>query len=107
VRLAAYAMSHAALLLAIATLSHEIGRVPAVGGALAALVFVGGNLVIIVLEGIVAAVQALRLEYYEFFGKFLSGSGRPFTPFRLERCGVPWTVDWEASSQRQTREVAP
>jgi len=36
-----------------------------------------------VLEGIVASVQALRLEYYEFFGKFFSGEGQPFTPFRL------------------------
>ena len=36
-----------------------------------------------VLEGIIASVQALRLEYYEFFGKFFSGGGQPFTPFRL------------------------
>jgi V/A-type H+-transporting ATPase subunit I len=107
VRLAAYAMSHAALLLAITTLAHEIGRVPAVGGALAVLVLVTGNLGVMVLEGVIAAVQALRLEYYEFFGKFFSGSGQPFTPFRLQRCGVPWNVDWDANAHRKTREVAP
>jgi len=36
-----------------------------------------------VLEGTVALVQAVRLEYYEFFGKFFSGSGRAFQPFRF------------------------
>jgi len=39
--------------------------------------------VAIALEGTVALVQAVRLEYYEFFGKFFSGSGRAFRPFRL------------------------
>ena len=42
-----------------------------------------GNAGALVLEGVIAAVQALRLEYYEFFGKFLTGEGRPFQPFRL------------------------
>ncbi len=42
------------------------------------LVIVLGNLVAIVLEGIIASVQALRLEYYEFFGKFFSGTGQAF-----------------------------
>ena len=49
-----------------------------------------GNLVAIVLEGIIASVQALRLEYYEFFGKFFSGSGQPFKPFRLAANGLTW-----------------
>jgi V/A-type H+-transporting ATPase subunit I len=53
------------------------------GNLLSVLVIVLGNLLAIVLEGIVAAVQALRLEYYEFFGKFFSGGGQPFKPFRL------------------------
>jgi V/A-type H+-transporting ATPase subunit I len=83
VRLAAYAMSHAALLMAAFTVAAEVEGVPGVGPVLALLVIVGGNLVAIVLEGIVAAVQALRLEYYEFFGKFYSGNGHPFRPFQL------------------------
>jgi V/A-type H+-transporting ATPase subunit I len=51
------------------------------------LIIILGNLIAIVLEGIIASVQALRLEYYEFFGKFFSGSGKPFEPFRLARDG--------------------
>jgi len=83
VRLAAYAMSHAALLVAAFMMAGEVKHFSAGGGILSVLVIILGNLVAILLEGIIASVQALRLEYYEFFGKFFSGSGQPFTPFRL------------------------
>ncbi len=83
VRLAAYAMSHAALLMATFMLAAEVGRLPTGGPVLSVLVVVLGNLVAIFLEGIVASVQALRLEYYEFFGKFFSGEGKPYKPFCL------------------------
>jgi len=83
VRLAAYAMSHAALLMAAFTLASEVSPVPGVGPVLSGLVVVLGNLAAMLLEGIVASVQALRLEYYEFFGKFFSGEGQSFQPFSL------------------------
>lgn len=80
-RLAAYAMSHAALLTATFMIVDQAQHA---GGQTAGIaVAVAGNLVAILLEGFIAAVQALRLEYYEFFGKFLSGTGLPFKPFRL------------------------
>ena len=87
VRLAAYAMSHAALLFAAFMLAEEVKHFPVAGGPLSVLVIILGNLVAIVLEGVIASVQALRLEYYEFFGKFFSGSGQPFEPFSLARKG--------------------
>jgi V/A-type H+-transporting ATPase subunit I len=83
VRLAAYAMSHAALLFAAFMVSVEVRDVPFVGSAFSLLVIIFGNIIAIVLEGIIASVQAVRLEYYEFFSKFFSGSGQPFVPFRL------------------------
>jgi len=43
-------------------------------------VVVIGNIIIMVLEGLLVGIQALRLEYYEMFSRFYSGSGRPFTP---------------------------
>ena len=85
VRLAAYAMSHAAVLIATFVLAREVAKVSSGGGFLSLLVVIGGNLVAIVLEGIIAGVQALRLEYYEFFNKFFAGDGQAFTPFRLAR----------------------
>jgi len=87
VRLAAYAMSHAALLAAAFVLAEQVKGLPIGGGLWGVVVIILGNLVAIVLEGIIASVQALRLEYYEFFGKFFSGSGRPFEPFRLTARG--------------------
>ena len=88
VRLAAYAMSHAALLVAAFMIAADVKHLSAGGGLLSVLVIIFGNVVAIVLEGIVASVQALRLEYYEFFGKFFSGGGQPFQPFRLQTTPV-------------------
>ena len=83
VRLAAYAMSHAAVLMAAFVMAREVEKLSSGGGFLSVLVIIGGNLVAIVLEGIIAGVQALRLEYYEFFSKFFSGRGRAYVPFSL------------------------
>ncbi|MCX8111288.1 MAG: hypothetical protein N3D15_08585 [Syntrophorhabdaceae bacterium] len=83
VRLAAYAMSHAALLFAAFMVAREVKGIPYVGSAFSIVIIILGNIVAIVLEGVIASVQAMRLEYYEFFGKFFSGSGRPFEPFYL------------------------
>lgn len=84
VRLAAYAMSHAALMAAIYMMAMEVSRFSTSGPKFAVVVVVFGNLAAMVLEGVVAAVQALRLEFYEFFGKFYSGDGQPFRPFSLD-----------------------
>ena len=43
-----------------------------------------GNLFILVLEGAIVTIQALRLEYYEGFSRFYSGDGLEFRPLRLE-----------------------
>ena len=47
------------------------------------VVAVLGNLLIIVFEGMVAAIQCIRLEYYEMFSRFFQGGGKAFKPFRL------------------------
>lgn len=83
VRLAGFAMSHTALLLAAFLLAAELQRTGTGGTFWGVLVIIAGNAVAIVLEGTVAAVQALRLEYYEFFGKFFSGEGLVYRPFRV------------------------
>ena len=83
VRLAAYAMSHAALLFAAFMLAEQVREFPYGGSLWSLLVIILGNMIAIILEGVIASVQALRLEYYEFFGKFFSGTGQPFEPFRL------------------------
>jgi V/A-type H+-transporting ATPase subunit I len=46
------------------------------------VVLVLGNAIVILLEGLIVFVQCLRLEYYEFFSKFFSGTGKKYNPFR-------------------------
>jgi V/A-type H+-transporting ATPase subunit I len=57
-----------------------------VGGSLSAggvLVGLFGNAIIIFLEGLIVAIQVVRLQYYEFFSKFFTETGKEFTPFRF------------------------
>jgi V/A-type H+-transporting ATPase subunit I len=84
IRLAAYAVAHGALLLATLKMAAVLGHVPTAGRPLQILVLVLGNVVIIALEGLVAAIQSVRLEYYEFFGKFFTANGRAYLPFEVE-----------------------
>jgi V/A-type H+/Na+-transporting ATPase subunit I len=80
VRVAAFALSHAALFMAVFSIadivSHKRG-----GGISYWLVVVIGNVVIILLEGLVVSIQTVRLEYYEFFSKFFRGGGEGFVTF--------------------------
>ena len=43
-----------------------------------------GNTLVIGLEGLSAGIQSLRLNYYEFFSKYFTGSGRAYAPVSLD-----------------------
>ena len=77
VRVGAFALSHAGLALAIWTLYGMVGKI---GGI---VVLIIGNILIIGLEGLIVAIQGLRLQYYELFSRFFSGSGREFKTIRV------------------------
>jgi V/A-type H+-transporting ATPase subunit I len=79
VRLAAFALNHVALSMAVLILAGMLERLPA-GLFLKALLFVLGNIFIVCLEGLIVFIQVLRLEYYEFFSKFYRGGGNVFKP---------------------------
>ena len=51
------------------------------GGAGALIVTILGNIIVMVLEGLIVAIQVLRLEFYEMFSRFYGGDGKPFIPF--------------------------
>ena len=81
-RVAAFAIAHAGLFIAVFSLADVVkggGPAPPI------LIHILGNAAMIALEGLVVGVQALRLEYYEFFGKFFHGGGTEFTPMQLPR----------------------
>ncbi len=81
-RVAGLGIAHEALLIAF----FQIARMASGGtlsGIWAILILVVGNVLIIGLEGLSAAIQSLRLNYYEFFSKYFTSAGRPYDPVTL------------------------
>jgi V/A-type H+-transporting ATPase subunit I len=82
VRIGAFALAHAGLSFAVFYLTRMLMKEGALFGSIAgAVVFLLGNMLVILLEGLVCSIQSIRLEYYEFFSKFFSGDGKAFKPF--------------------------
>ncbi len=79
VRVAAFSLAHVGLFLAVFSLSDMV-KGQSGGQVLSIIILILGNIGIIALEGLVVTIQAIRLEYYEFFGKFFSGGGVEYKP---------------------------
>jgi V/A-type H+-transporting ATPase subunit I len=82
-RLAAFGLTHAVISAVVWDATTALGRRGLGYLVLAVLVFVVGNAVAVTLEALVAAVQALRLEFYELFSRVFESSGRPFRPWHV------------------------
>jgi len=74
-RVGAFCLAHAGLSVAVVGLA-EAGNHP----LLYAIILLLGNVVIIILEGLVVSIQVTRLVLFEFFIRFLRGEGRRFRP---------------------------
>jgi len=82
IRVAAFSLAHVGLFIAVFSLVDMVKNKS--GGLIySALILILGNAVIIALEGLVVTIQAIRLEYYEFFGKFFLGGGVAYKPIGL------------------------
>ena len=75
IRVGAFALAHAGLSLAFFIMAESSENI-----FLSALVMVLGNVIVIFLEGLVVTIQTTRLILFEFFIRFLRGSGRVFHP---------------------------
>ena len=75
-RVGAFALAHSALSLAIVTMAESA---PAWAWLPIMLL---GNLIILALEGLVVSIQTTRLILFEFFNRFLRGTGRVFRPLQ-------------------------
>ncbi len=75
VRVGAFALAHAVLGFIIHLMAEKCG---AIGGL---AVMIAGNAIVVVLEGMIVAIQVIRLQYYEFFSKFFNETGTEFKPF--------------------------
>lgn len=81
-RVGAFALAHGALFMAVFSIAQMISEVHG-ESFYYWLLIIAGNMVIIVLEGVIVTIQTLRLEYYEFFKRFFKGGGTPYQPYKL------------------------
>jgi V/A-type H+-transporting ATPase subunit I len=79
IRVGAFALTHVGLFMAFETLATMVG-----GGFGGIIVLFLGNVLIIVLEGLIDFIQCLRLQFYELFSKYYTGDGVEFIPLNSE-----------------------
>jgi V/A-type H+-transporting ATPase subunit I len=83
-RLAAFGLTHAVISEVVwngtSNLWDRGSLVARIGSV---VLLVGGNVAAFALGALVAAIQALRLEYYEIFSRLFVTSGRPFDPWHV------------------------
>jgi len=77
-RVGAFVLVHAGMMMVVFVLAETAGPI-----AYWPIVVVG-NVIVMVLEALLVAIQVLRLEYYELFSRFYSGEGRPYEPVKLK-----------------------
>ena len=82
-RLAAFGLTHAALGLLVWEGTKALWHRGGFAAAAAVVVFAAGTALAFSLEALVAAIQALRLEYYELFSRVFVSQGRPFKPWHM------------------------
>ena len=82
-RVAGLGIAHASLMLAFDQIAAMTA--PAYGSfsPWPMVILLLGNVLVIALEGLSAGIQSLRLNYYEFFSKYFTGSGRAYAPISL------------------------
>lgn len=86
-RLAAFGLTHAALGLLVWEATRALWHRGGVMVVVAVAVFAAGNALTFALEALVAAIQALRLEYYELFSRVFQLQGREFRPWHVPTSG--------------------
>lgn len=70
-RVGGFVLSHAGMMLVVSTLMSMVGNA-------SPIVFVLGNIFVMVLEGMIVGIQVLRLEFYEMFSRYFDGNGIAF-----------------------------
>lgn len=80
VRIGAFAVAHGALSMVVLLIAQIVSPTRGMGYW---IVILFGNLFVIGFEGMIVGIQTLRLEYYEFFGRFFSGGGVRYHPLHF------------------------
>jgi V/A-type H+-transporting ATPase subunit I len=82
-RIGGLALSHAALMLVVMKFAKMAGSLSFVGSVSGPIIIILGNAFVILLEGLIVSIQALRLIYYEVFSRFYQSNGRQFDPIKI------------------------
>ena len=77
-RVGAFVLVHAGMMVVVFTLSNMVG------GAGSVIVIIVGNIFVAAMEGLIVGIQVLRLEFYEVFSRVFDGEGRPFLPAEVD-----------------------
>lgn len=80
-RLGIMLLVHAALLM---TVNNAFASLGGSASPAAMAMIIGGNLGIMMIEGLIVYIQSLRLHLYEFFTKWYVGGSQPFRQIRPE-----------------------
>jgi len=84
-RLLALGLATSALAFAVNLIAQIIGdMVPYVGPVLMVAILIVGHIFTLAVNALGAFIHSARLQFVEFFGKFITGNGRGFTPFKRE-----------------------
>ena len=84
-RLLALGLATSALAFAVNLIASMVNdMVPVVGGILMVIILVVGHLFNLAVNLLGAFIHSARLQFVEFFGKFITGTGRNFKPFKRE-----------------------
>ena len=83
-RLMALGMVTAGLAMAINVIVEICSKIPLAGVLIAVIVFVGAHTFNLAINTLGAFVHTLRLQYVEFFPKFIVGGGKSFEPLSKE-----------------------
>ncbi len=107
-RLAAFGLAHAALGLLVWTGARALWHHGGIAVAFAVVVIIAGTALAFSLEALVAAVQAMRLEYYELFSRVFVTEGRPFRPWHLPTLSPGPGPEPETETETaRARDLAP
>jgi V/A-type H+-transporting ATPase subunit I len=82
IRLMALGMVGGGFGMAINEITKQTMDIPYVGWLIGGLIFIGGHVFNIANSALSAFVHSMRLQFVEFFTKFISGSGKEFVPLR-------------------------
>ena len=73
-RVGAFVLIHAGMMMAVFTLAELAGGIAYV------VIVIFGNALVMCMEALLVAIQVLRLEFYEMFSRYYNGDGRAFKP---------------------------